>query len=164
MKQKFIGLLMLAWILPMFSQPRVRASMTASVPTIDEEKGLYHMREEEKLARDVYVALAAQWNLQIFANISVREQNHFDQIAALLDRYKLADPGFGEPGEFSDSHLQELYTTLVARGSVPPLEARAPASIGTSGMPGTIMAIRLAVVCVFVTSALVWLQQCIDFC
>jgi hypothetical protein len=34
------------------------------------------IREEEKLARDVYNALITEWNAQSFENISSSEQSH----------------------------------------------------------------------------------------
>ena len=40
----------------------------------DELKGLLFMREEEKLARDVYTALDAKWNINAFSNIASSEQ------------------------------------------------------------------------------------------
>ena len=40
--------------------------------------------EEEKLARDVYLTLDAQWNMRIFQNISRAEQQHLGAVASLL--------------------------------------------------------------------------------
>lgn len=57
-----------------------------------ETAGLLHMREEEKLARDVYTHLGALWGQQTFANISSSEQSHMDEVKLLLDRYSLIDP------------------------------------------------------------------------
>lgn len=37
------------------------------------------MREEEKLARDVYDSLYAKWGLRPFANIRESEQRHMDR-------------------------------------------------------------------------------------
>lgn len=50
------------------------------------------MREEEKLARDVYWALGDIWTFRIFANISQSEQVHMDAMLALLEKYELQDP------------------------------------------------------------------------
>jgi hypothetical protein len=36
------------------------------------------MREEEKLARDVYIALYEKWGLRTFLNIAESEQQHMD--------------------------------------------------------------------------------------
>jgi hypothetical protein len=79
--------------------------------------GLTFMREEEKLARDVYLALDDAWNLQVFANIARSEQNHMDAVGTLLTRYGLPDPAAGNaPGEFTHPDLQALYDQLVAQG------------------------------------------------
>ena len=59
-----------------------------------ESASLLYMREEEKLAHDVYVTLYDQWGLRIFSNISQSEQAHTDAVKTLLDRYELGGPGF----------------------------------------------------------------------
>ena len=50
-----------------------------------EVEGLLYMREEEKLARDVYLTLYDQWNINIFKNIAASEQTHTDAVKILLD-------------------------------------------------------------------------------
>ncbi|MEA3310094.1 MAG: DUF2202 domain-containing protein [Chloroflexota bacterium] len=80
--------------------------------------GLIFMREEEKLARDVYLTLYEQWGLRIFTNIADAEQTHMDAVATQLERYELEDPTVGlEVGEFVNADLQALYDELVATGS-----------------------------------------------
>lgn len=82
-----------------------------------EIEGLVLMREEEKLARDVYAALYETWNLPVFQSISRSEAQHMEAVAALLDRYKIEDPVMtDEAGVFSDSTLQSLYDDLVDSG------------------------------------------------
>jgi hypothetical protein len=81
-----------------------------------EHDSIIFMREEEKLARDVYLALYDIWQLRVFENIARSEQAHMDAMLSLVDRYELADPAL-TPGRFSDPELQELYDTLVERGS-----------------------------------------------
>lgn len=83
----------------------------------EESAALLYMREEEKLAHDVYVTLYEQWGLPLFLNISRSEQTHTDSIKALLDRYGLTDPASSTLGVFTNPELQALYTELVARGS-----------------------------------------------
>lgn len=83
---------------------------------------LTFMREEEKLARDVYFAMFDEWEVQIFSNISVSEQRHMDAVLSLLDKYGLSDPILGE-GEFANEELQSLYDQLVVAGSASLLEA-----------------------------------------
>ncbi len=80
--------------------------------------GLMYMREEEKLAHDVYTVLYAQWSQRVFDNISNSEQTHTEAVLALIERYELSDPAAGnEIGVFSDATLQSLNDTLVASGS-----------------------------------------------
>lgn len=88
----------------------------ASDLSADEAAALFFMREEEKLARDVYIKLYETWGLPTFQNIAASEQKHMDEIALLLARYELADPA-QTPGVFSNADLQNLYNTLVAQGS-----------------------------------------------
>jgi hypothetical protein len=83
-----------------------------------ERDALLYMREEEKLAHDVYVTLAAQWSLPIFQNIANSETTHTEAVQVLLDRYGLTDPTVGKGiGIFTDATLQALYDQLVAEGS-----------------------------------------------
>jgi hypothetical protein len=43
-----------------------------------EEEAILYMREEEKLARDVYDFLYARWSVNPFGNIRRSEQRHMD--------------------------------------------------------------------------------------
>ena len=82
-----------------------------------EIEDLLFMREEEKLARDVYLTLYDQWGLPLFQNIAGSEQAHTDAIKALLDRYGVDDPvGANEVGVFTNSELQGLYDELIDLG------------------------------------------------
>jgi len=83
-----------------------------------EAAALQFMREEEKLAHDVYVTLYEQWGLRVFNNISRSEQQHTEAVAYLLDRYDISDPAAGNDfGEFTNADLEALYEQLVAQGS-----------------------------------------------
>lgn len=82
-----------------------------------EKAGLLLMREEEKLAHDVYQAFYETWGKQIFSNIAQSEQTHTDAVLALLKHYGIADPALPEAGVFADAELQALYNDLVAEGS-----------------------------------------------
>lgn len=84
----------------------------------EEVAGILYMREEEKLARDVYSTLYEQWGTPIFQNIAESEQAHMDAVETLINRYGLDDPVAGrDVGEFTDPTLQSLYAELVAQGS-----------------------------------------------
>jgi hypothetical protein len=82
-------------------------------------EGLLYMREEEKVARDVYIALGNKWNLRVFKNISRSEQRHMDALLVLIERYGLTDPiGENKEGIFANTELQAMYDDLIAKGSL----------------------------------------------
>ena len=86
--------------------------------TAEEVADIRHMREEEKLARDVYLALGAKWDVPIFANIAASEQQHMDAMAKLIAKYGLKDPVVDDtPGKFTSREFSELYAGLVQAGS-----------------------------------------------
>ncbi|MCB9205959.1 MAG: DUF2202 domain-containing protein [Ignavibacteriales bacterium] len=89
-----------------------------------EIESLVFMREEEKLARDVYIALYEKWNATVFNNISKSEDKHTNAIKMLLDRYSIEDPAINdEHGVFQNETLQNLYNDLIAKGNESLLEA-----------------------------------------
>jgi hypothetical protein len=101
-----------------------RTSTTTITLTTQEKNDLIFMREEEKLARDVYLTLYGKWGTPVFANIATSEQQHMDAILKLLNTYKLPDPTNGKlVGEFVNTELQALYDDLVEKGSASALDA-----------------------------------------
>lgn len=83
----------------------------------DESASLVYMREEEKLARDVYLTLYQKWGLPIFKNIASSEQTHTDSIKTLLNKYGVDDPVKNdEIGAFNNQDLLKLYRDLVSKG------------------------------------------------
>lgn len=82
-----------------------------------DKEALIFMREEEKLAHDVYVMMYDLWGLPIFENISSSELSHTQAIKTLLDGYEVPDPASDEQGVFTNPDLQVLYKDLVAQGS-----------------------------------------------
>jgi len=74
-----------------------------------EVEAIQLMREEEKMARDVYLAFYEKWQLPIFWNIAGSEQRHMDAVGVLIEKYQLADSASGVTGEFNDENLQSLY-------------------------------------------------------
>ncbi len=92
--------------------------------TTDERKWLIFMREEEKLARDVYTTLGNKWKLNIFSNIANSEQTHTDAVKALLIRYEIEDPSANESiGVFTSPVIQKLYNDLITQGEKSSLDA-----------------------------------------
>ncbi len=85
----------------------------------NELTGLIFMREEEKLARDVYSVLFDKWGVQIFSNIAQSEQTHTEAVKTILTKYNIADPVLDDTvGVFKNSDLQTLYDDLTTRGLV----------------------------------------------
>ena len=106
------------------SLPAVISTMPMQDLSDEEKSGLLKMREEEKLARDVYQQLYKKWNHLTFAQIAKSEQQHMDILEVLLTKYSLPDPAAGrEPGVFTDQKLQKLYDNLVAKGEKSVLDA-----------------------------------------
>ncbi len=86
----------------------LRPSSTRSsrlTSTSDEIHDILYLREEEKLARDVYLKLAERWQLPIFENIARAEQRHMDLVLQVIEVYgidcirspKTRTVVFGEP-------------------------------------------------------------------
>jgi hypothetical protein len=86
--------------------------------TDDEIASLVYMREEEKLAHDVYLTLYDLYGLPIFKNIARSEQTHTEAVKQLLDVFDIPDPADTSPaGVFVDPELQNLYDELIQTGS-----------------------------------------------
>jgi len=85
--------------------------------TQDEIDGILFMREEEKLAHDVYVKFYEKYAHNIFLNISESEQTHTDAILKLINYYGLEDPAKDGIGEFENKELQDLYNELIDMGN-----------------------------------------------
>ena len=89
-----------------------------------EEEGLLKLREEEKLARDVYLALAEQWGVALFTNIAESESRHMDAVGRLIENYGLEDPvGNNGEGVFTNPEFSTFYNDLITDGPVSVVEA-----------------------------------------
>jgi hypothetical protein len=96
------------------------------VNSLDEAtaEDLRFVREEEKLARDVYLYSFDKYQLQIFKNISESEQTHMDAVLGQLEKYNVSDPvSDNARGVFENSTLQELYNELTAKSDLSLIEA-----------------------------------------
>ena len=92
------------------------ARLMAADLTDAEADSLRFMREEEKLARDVYSALYDVYGDAPFTNIARSEQRHMDSVLTLIELYGIPDPALAEPGQFTNPELQGLYDFLIAQG------------------------------------------------
>ncbi len=91
-----------------------------------ESSSLAFMREEEKLANNVYKLLGTNWGTQtrVFTNIAASEASHTEAIRQLLVRYALADPAAElEDGVYQNQTLQQLYNALIQQGSLSYIDA-----------------------------------------
>jgi hypothetical protein len=79
--------------------------------------GLMQMREEEKMARDVYDFFYETYGTQVFDQISNSENKHMESVLSLINYFGLTDPATTEAGVFTNSEIQTLYNQLTAAGS-----------------------------------------------
>jgi len=97
---------------------------TTSALTPAEADGLQFMREEEKLAQDVYTLLGAKYDSRVFSNISRSETEHTSTVKDFLDAFQVADPAAGNAaGTYENDDLQALYAQLAAQGQTSFTEA-----------------------------------------
>ncbi len=113
------------------------ASDAESIPTTTDDTGLdynerihlFFMREEEKLARDVYQTLGTMYpDSAIFGNIDDSEQTHMTAVKAMIEKYGYEDPNTNDnvgayTGEDFGWYFTEKYNQLVERASISELEA-----------------------------------------
>ena len=81
---------------------------------------LMYMREEEKMARDLYISFNELYGttVRVFGNISRSEQKHMDAVKGLLDAYGLEDPVKSDKvGMFTNPVLDGQFKTLLAQGN-----------------------------------------------
>jgi len=91
--------------------------------TETEGAGLLFMREEEKMARDVYAYMYDKYKLLVFKNITKSESAHMSAVLRLIEGFKIADNSNNNPGEYTNTHIAELYNQLIAMGNVSAIEA-----------------------------------------
>ena len=79
-----------------------------------EINGLLLMREEEKMAQDVYDSFYSTYGVINFDRISNSEARHTAAVLALITHFGLTDPVLTEPGKFTSTAIQGLYDQLIA--------------------------------------------------
>jgi len=99
------------------TQTTTTTTTSTSGLTPTEIEAIKYMAEEEKLAYDVYNKLAEMYpNVPIFANIAKSEATHVKAVLSLAEKYGIPIK-LGAPGQFNNTHIQELYDQLVKEGS-----------------------------------------------
>lgn len=91
--------------------------VSTAMPNETEIAFLLQMKEEEKLAHDVYSVLFEKWDNKIFSNIATAESKHLNAIILLLKTYGVADTLISEQGAFSNSEIKALYDELALKGT-----------------------------------------------
>ena len=85
----------------------------------NERVAILFMREEEKLARDVYAFLYELWDYKIFENIAESESRHMEAMACLITKYNLDDPIQEDvAGVFENAELGSLFSALTEKGAL----------------------------------------------
>ncbi len=91
--------------------------------TEQESNDLLTLREEEKLARDVYLYAFDKYGMSVSENISISEQKHMDEVLEILTAYGFSDPASTEKGIFNNEDLQNIYDALIAKVDSSQLDA-----------------------------------------
>ena len=82
------------------------------------------MRQEEKMARDVYQTLNETWTSDVVARIAASEQRHMDAIAKVIATQDMNDPITDDTvGVYPDANFVDLYNSLTEQGSASYIEA-----------------------------------------
>lgn len=81
--------------------------------TQEEISDLSFLREEEKLARDVYIYAYNLYQINLFNSISNSEQSHMNSVLNLMIIYGIPDSASPEIGVFNNPDLQEIYYSLI---------------------------------------------------
>lgn len=112
MKKIFLTVFLLSGTISGFTQQN-------SILNQQEKDAILYMREEEKLARDVYNLLYDKWGINPFGNIRQSEQVHMDRMKTLITTYQLEDPvmkNLDKQGIFTNVLLQQYYNELSTTG------------------------------------------------
>ena len=108
-----------ASMVPVAGRATLGSAVNVPGTTLDQHEiaHMRYMREEEKLARDVYTVFSGYWGGPIFSQIATAEQRHMNAVLGLLQRYGIPDPVANVGlGQFTDSNLISMYETLVRKG------------------------------------------------
>lgn len=117
MNKKYSFLLKIYVVIVLSINTFIGFSQNTNTITYSEKEGILLMREEEKLAHDVYSFFAEKYDIPIFKNITQSEARHQESMIRLMNKYGIKDPSYNEQGKFHNKDLQELYHKLTAQGN-----------------------------------------------
>lgn len=80
--------------------------------------GLVEMREEEKLAHDVYLYFYDSFEHVVFKNIAASEAQHTSSVLRLINGYDLENPASPDAGQFVNQKFVDLYSSLTTAGNL----------------------------------------------
>ena len=121
---RIVYTLLAAYMLVGCSKEETGVSGPELALTAIEQDDLSFLREEEKLARDVYLFNKERYGANIFDNIASSEQTHMDKVLELLELAGLDDPiKTNAIGDFNNAELASLYRELTEQSSVSLVEA-----------------------------------------
>lgn len=99
-------------------------SMSQITITEEMKQGLLLMREEEKLAKDVYAYFASLYSVPAFTNITASETKHMSSVKILLDKYNITDPVKDDAiWVFTNPSFTMLYNEWTTKGATSLTEA-----------------------------------------
>jgi len=80
------------------------------------KNSLAYMYDEERLAKEVYLAIYAKQPVSQLSKIASKaEVRHIDAVKDLAQRYGVATP-YQQAGQYATAHIQSLYNELYAKG------------------------------------------------
>ncbi len=121
---RIVYTLLAAYMLVGCSKEETGVSGPELALTAIEQYDLSFLREEEKLARDVYLFNKERYGENIFDNIASSEQTHMDKVLEFLELAGLDDPiKTNAIGDFNNAELASLYRELTEQSSVSLVEA-----------------------------------------
>ncbi len=100
-----------------FARKSTLTTDNSPVLTQEEIQGLLKMREEEKMAHEVYSFMYEKWDFIVFKNIAESELRHTNSIKYILAFYNIDDPYKEGVGNYTNPEFTKLYRDLVNESS-----------------------------------------------
>jgi len=113
----------MSWRRAQLERQNQQAMAMGPISAVETDHVLF-MRQEEKLARDVYITMDELWLSPVFENIAISEQRHMDAVGRIIAAQKLDDPAADDTvGIYAYEIFEELYAELTEQGNASYVEA-----------------------------------------